>query len=401
MEEMGLMRSRTGWLALLLTVAGTALGPTTGWGQEVPPASPVWPVPLYHDRADKGGLFVDGEFVFFHQTNPLEHQLIAIRGFFDSTGLITGHVGAFLGSGAAALYADDAGGPGSYTPGYRIGIGWRFEDSLSLELNYEHLEEVHYSAGATLQPFGNQNGVGLADTFISSFVFNFPNDFAGPARKVDAGPPFGVFGIWNGASIMTILFTQRYDEWNVNARIPIFQDDEIRCYGLVGPRYSHIWERFKWRTVSIDDAGNAGQDDVGLYSNVVSNNLWGIHFGCGTEWRCADTPAGTFSISLDLQAAALIDFVKEEAKYERGDFETSSKRSKRDYKLAPEVQGAVDIWWYPIEGVQIRVGYDVMAFFNTVAAQNPVSFNYSGLDPPWEHEFRLFDGFHAGIAFIF
>jgi hypothetical protein len=346
-------------------------------------------------------LFTDFEFVYFHQTNPLEHQLIAIRGFFDSTGQITGHVGQFVGSGNAALYADDAGGPGTYQPGWRIGLGWRFENALSVEFNYMHLAEAKYSAGATLQPFGNQNGLGLADTFISSFVFNFPNDFAGPARKVDVGPDFGVFGIWNGAGIMGIIFTQRYDEYNINARIPIYEDDEIRLYGLLGPRYAHIWENFKWRTVSLDEFGQAGQDDVAIYSNVVSNNLWGVHFGCGSEWRCMDTPIGTFSVSLDLQAAALIDFVKEEAKYERGDFAASAKRAKRDYKLVPELQGAADIWWYPIEGVQIRVGYDVMAFFNTVAAQNPVSFNYGGLDPPWEHEFRWFNGLHAGIALIF
>src|SRR5438105_13271306 len=88
MEEMGLMRTRTGWLALLLT-AGVALAPTGGRGQEVPPADPVFPLPLYHDRPEKGGLYVDGEFVFFKQTNPLRPQPIATRGLLDFDGSIT------------------------------------------------------------------------------------------------------------------------------------------------------------------------------------------------------------------------------------------------------------------------------------------------------------------------
>jgi hypothetical protein len=42
-----------------------------------------------------------------------------------------------------------------------------------------------------------------------------------------------------------------------------------------------------------------------------------------------------------------------------------------------------------------------MALFNTVAAATPVSFNYGGLDPPYQQSYRLIDGVFGGIAFIF
>ena len=46
--------------------------------------------------------------------------------------------------------------------------------------------------------------------------------------------------------------------------------------------------------------------------------------------------------------------------------------------------------------------YRFFAFFNTIAAPNPVSFNYGGIDPPWEKGvFRLIQGFNAGIGITF
>src|SRR5260370_1447032 len=102
MEESGHMRTRTGWLAMLLTV-GVAQSPTMGRAQvpgepgpandrswllpytaraqigsptldyDVPRADPVYPLPLYHDRPDTGGFFTSAETLFWRQTNPLHH----------------------------------------------------------------------------------------------------------------------------------------------------------------------------------------------------------------------------------------------------------------------------------------------------------------------------------------
>src|SRR5262245_60741407 len=79
------------------TGAGGTLAPvpaTVFRGQDYAPPDPVWPLPLGHDRMEAtGGLYLAGEFLYFVQTNPLDHQLIAVRGFFDSTGQLSGHQG--------------------------------------------------------------------------------------------------------------------------------------------------------------------------------------------------------------------------------------------------------------------------------------------------------------------
>ena len=70
--------------------------------------------------------------------------------------------------------------------------------------------------------------------------------------------------------------------------------------------------------------------------------------------------------------------------------------------FVPELEGQFNLWWYPTEGIQIRVGYSLMAFFNTVASKQPIDFNFGGLNPTWdEGVYRLFDGINAGISFIF
>ncbi len=417
MEEMGLMRTRTGWLALLLT-AGVALAPTVVRGQEVPPPDPVFPLPLYHDRPETGGFYAAGEFVFFRMDNPLKHQVIAVRGLLDFDGSITADLngilveptngppiivpgqpvpGNFIGSKAPALFADDAGGPLSYQPGWRLTAGWKFRDGAAIEFSWMSLAEAKYGAVATLVPPGLQPGPQLENTFLFSPVFNFTPDFSGEAQKLAIGNPNAAYGIWNAATIMSIGFTQRYDQYDLTARVPIFETDYCRCYALYGPRHVSLWERFAWRTVSEDFQGIAGQDDVAWYNNIVSNQMYGVDVGMGTEWYVGHG----FSVSLDLKAAGMVDVVHEIAKYYRADFFTGNKRAKRDYPLVPELDGLLNVWWYPIEGVQIRAGYELMAFFNTISSPEPVSFNYGGLDPQWKSTMRWMDGFNFGIGFIF
>ncbi len=457
------MRTRTGWLAMLLT-AGVALSPTMGRAQaptdagpvdprlifalpgyvargqlasptndyDVPPADPVYPLPLYHDRPDTGGFYASAETMFWRQTNPLHHQLIAVRGLVDTDGSIhqdinTGTVvpgfnpikapggqtilgnnpfiadglplpGGFIGSGRPALYADDAGGPSTYVPGFTVTLGYRFREGFTAFISDTHLFNARYIGGATLIPQGAQLGVLLEDSFLYSPVFNIPLAFAGPAQKLALGNPLAAFGIWNGATEMDIIYDQRYDEWNVGARVPMCENECYRCYGLAGARNVWIWEDFRWRTVAYDFQGLADASDAARYTNITSNVMYGGFVGIGQECYLGHG----FSVSLDLTAALMIDFVREIAKYEREDFAIEMKRSKREYSIVPELDAQLSLWWYPIEGVELRLGYDVKNFFNTIAAQNPVSFNMHGLDPPWVHEaYRLVDGFRFGIGFIF
>ncbi|HZT80966.1 MAG TPA: hypothetical protein VFA26_12115, partial [Gemmataceae bacterium] len=93
----------------------------------------------------------------------------------------------------------------------------------------------------------------------------------------------------------------------------------------------------------------------------------------------------------------------ERAKYELGTKNAGPavKRSITDYAAVPELAGTLSLWWYPIEGVQVHLGYSAMAFFNTVAGRQPVDFDYGSVAPPWERTFRFFDGLQTGIGFIF
>src|SRR5207244_3658510 len=138
--------------------------------------------------------------------------------------------------------------------------------------------------------------------------------------------------------------------------------------------------------------------DVAIYTNIVSNQMYGPVIGCGSEWYLG---CG-FSGSLDLRAALHIDVVKERARYERQDKAIANKRSRSQYVFVPELDALANIMWYPFEGVEVRVGYDFMNFFNTVSAPQPVDFNYGALAPNWEKgTYRFIDGFHAGIGFVF
>lgn len=413
------MRTRIGWLGVLLTAA-MLLVPQTLRAQtndyDVPRADPVFPFPLYHDRPEKGGLFTSAEFNWYRMSNPLRHQLIAIRGLVDADGSIlaalagqppvqpgqviipgVGNIGNFIGSGKGALYADDAGGE-EFTPGWTITVGYRLESGVTVEASYMHLFNVRYIGGATLVPFMFQGGPLLADTFLFSPVFNFPPTFAGNPGDVGIGNPLAAYGIWNAASEETIKFEQRYEQYDLAARIPVCETECYRCYGLVGFRHAWIWERFKWRVVSRDLLGNATPEEFAVYSNIVSNPMYGPVIGSGGECYLGHG----FSASLDCRVGLLADFVREIARYERGDRATEAKRSRRVFNLVPHVQADMNLWWYPIEGVEIRVGYNALAFFNTMSSPRPVSFNFAGIDPEYQHEFlRIVDGLHVGIGFIF
>jgi hypothetical protein len=389
-----------------LLVAGMALAPRGALAQiDYVPPDPVWPLPLYHDRPENGGLYTFGEYVMFRQTNPLRHQTIAVRGFDARDTSITGQIG-FVGSGAVALDARQAGGPNSYQPGFEIGLGWKFRDGSAVELSWMHLlKKVNFAVASLVGGgFNFTGGPGLADTFLSSPVFNFPIEYGGPANDLAIGNPNATFGIWDASDLQQIDFTQRTDQYNIRYRIPVHETDCWRCYGLAGARFFWIWERFKWRTVDADINGNATAFDVAIYTNIVSNRMYGPFVGVGNEWFVCQNRLGAFSVSLDLEAALLLDVVKERAKYELGEKNAPPqvKRSITDYKAVPELSAALKVWWYPIEGVQVQVGWDAMGFFNTIASRNPVDFDFGRVTPAWERvPIRVFDGLRVGIGLIF
>src|SRR5262249_19343350 len=156
----------------------------------------------------------------------------------------------------------------------------------------------------------------------------------------------------------------------------IFETETYRLNGVVGPRLTWIWEKFKWTTTSLGtDPGitspggivNSSPDNIGIYSNVTSNRMYGLHAGCEQEWYLGHG----FAFHLLTDLAAYIDSVKEQAKYETADKFSgmpTNKRAKREWRLVPAATVGAGMMWYPTESVQMFVDYRLMGFLNTLAA---------------------------------
>ncbi|MBI3407548.1 MAG: hypothetical protein HY040_04235 [Planctomycetes bacterium] len=381
--------------------ASQAQGPLPQFGGEVPPV--LITGPLSHPRYEEGGFFCFFQGLYWRETRPLRNQTIAVRGFFDLDGSVTGSPpGTFVGSGEEALNVGMLRGSGTWQPGFNIGVGWRFENGVVVQANWYHLTDAKYAVSAGLLNSTFQPGANLENTFLTGKVFNFPIDYSGPTFDVAVGNGGATFGIWNAASNMTIEFLQRFDQFDITGRIPIWQTDNFRTYGLVGPRVVTMWERFKWRTVDPDVNGNAVANDVAIYFNTVSNRLYGAACGCGGEWFLGDTRIGGFSCSVDGLASLYGDFAKGRVKYELGDLSTAASRARNFATIAPGLEGRINLLWYPWEAVQFQLGYSGMMFFNTISSPHPVDFNFGTIDPQFSSgTFRLFHGFTFGVSFVF
>lgn len=356
--------------------------------------------PIPTGNPGDSGFYAYTEFTLLTQTFALGSQLVAVRGLVDSSGLVTGQPGTPLGSFTPALETD-AFGRRSYQPGYRIGLGYKFDNGISVYANYMQLLDQTYNASASLVPRYFQSGIDLADTFLFSPVWNFTPAYSGPSVETpfDFDNPRGNFyGIWNGATNMDISFQQRFTTAELGARIPILQTEYSRVYGLAGMRYAWFFERFKWRTVSTDILGRVFPAFVANYQNTLSQRMYGAFFGCGHEIYLGKR----FAASIDLTGSPLVNIAKERAKYELGDKSTQNKHSRNDFTIVPNGNADMNLWWYPIEGVQMRFGYTAQTYFNTRHMGQPIDFNYGAMDPTYGTQaFRIVHGFNVGLGLFF
>jgi hypothetical protein len=358
-------------------------------------SGPLSALPTGH--SGDAGFYTGMEFVMLTQTRAIGNQTIAVRGFYDMSGQFTGTRGKLTGSGDEALNPRMFSNR-TFQPGFNLELGYRFQDGTRLFFNYMQLYDAHYSLGVSqIAPFTDTRS-DFADSFISSKVFGFPNFFAGPTNKVNGVPDSTAYGIWNAASQMDVKFTQRYQQLQTGLRVPVLQSEYSRVYGSGGFQFSWFFERFQWRTVSLDQAGNASTHDAARYTNTLSQRMYGPFIGCGHEIFVANQ----FSLSLDLTGALLLDVEKQRAKYILEDQTVQSKWGREDFHLVPNANAAVNLWWYPIEGVQMRVGYQALTFFNTQYMRDPIGFNYGDIQPGYYTKyFRLLHGFNIGVGFFF
>lgn len=403
-------------LALIPAQAGaqvpsqTSLGGVGGGGDATgyAPAEPALWHPLGSTRPEDGGVFAAVQYVMFRQTNPLKDQIVAVRGFLTSDNSVPApngtnfNPGVFVGSRTEALNVNQVSGPSSYEPGYEASLGYKFGDGSTISLNFLYVATAQYRAVATLQPGGGNTRIDFADTFLTSYVYNFPAEFSGPSGGIAGGGALATFGIWDGASVMTEKFEQRFQRWELLWRKPVYEEECYRLSGIMGASFVWIWERYKWTTVkfSADFASGGAPEDTGIYTNIDSNRMYGSVIGCSNEYYIGHG----FACQLDLKAGLYLDSVKERAKYERGDrfVGPENKRAVHDWFAVPSFEAVLGMMWYPTEAIQVYAGYDVMLFLNTVSSPRPIDFNYSSLTPPFETTTpRWFDGFRAGVAIHF
>lgn len=422
------MRTRLlGGLAALAAVITTALpGQAQGPGLYSGglsdsgglPGLPSETVPLPLGNPGQQGFYTFGDLGYYFQTQTLGSQIIANRGLVDSTGAITGTPGTFIGSGEAALTTSDF-GRRSYQPAMNLGIGYKTTDGTSITGRFMALAPTSYNASATLVPQGFRARPDLAETYLTSPVFNFPPQYAGPARKtafegstifrpfIDANGNLqlrdqlgdGLFyGIWNGASTMVISYKTNYQEAEIGARVPMFQTETSRIYALGGARYHWFFERFKWITTSNDVNGGSLPSFQANYTNTLSQRLYGPYAGIGHDVYLGSR----FAVSSDLTGSVLLGVIKERAKYKLADNTVSNKRSVNELRLVPSAGANLNLWWYPLQGIQVRVGYSANAFFNTKNMEEPVGFNMGAIDPAYgDQAFRLIHGLNVGIGLFF
>jgi hypothetical protein len=372
--------------------------------------------PLSHPRYESGGFYTAIEFLYMTQRNTIGSQDIVFRGFVDVDGSILGAPGTFGGSRAVALNTGQLSGPDTYSPGFNLTLGYRFEDGLAIQASWWHLSDVRQSASASVIAPNYDNGPLLENTVLFSPVFNLSPQFRGNDLNLDVGNPGATYGIWNAASVSSIQFVQRFDMVEVMARIPVMQTDNYRSYGLWGPRGIVMWERFRWRTVDVSignltqtptggtaiaGVGNAGPDTTAIYTNVVSNRLYGLFAGCGNEFRLGDFPVGTFSFYADINGALYGDFVKGRARYELADKSIAYTYSRNLFTLAPGFDARVGFQWYIYEAITIRLGWNFIGLFNTIASPEPVDFDLGNVHPAYPSgQFRYFSGLDFGIGLV-
>src|SRR5205823_4838248 len=147
--------------------------------------STLLPLPL-NPNLPAGGPYAALSFVYYEYTNPLKPQSIGFSGFIVTNPDVGSPVGTVIGSGIERLNVQQVTGM-QYTPGFKIDLGYRFQDESTLSLSWTHLFQTHKSAAATFAVAGFKVGDDFRDAFISSPVFNFPPEFSGPDDVTAAG----------------------------------------------------------------------------------------------------------------------------------------------------------------------------------------------------------------------
>jgi hypothetical protein len=348
--------------------------------------------------------------------------------------------GQFLGSGMGAMTTGDV-GDDKYEPGMRFTIGYRFRNGVAIEGNYWSLAATRHQSSAGIVPPRNFGGVGsqFYDSFISAPFFNFTPYFAGPSfdvisntylltrpaganpvNLVTAGNQNGAnqvittddvindlirfrgfvvpaYGIANGAELMEQSLRQRFASAELNARVPFCTAEVTRTYGLIGVRYINFDERYRLRIVDMDIEGSSLAENAMQYENKISNKYYGGQAGIGTESYIANG----FAITFEGKLGVLAENSRATVKVLREDLAVGLRKVDNQVNTTTMFQAGAYLWWYPMEGIQMRIGYEFLGILGSRRSPDPVDFDLGKLNPGYDKLFLRVDGVTGGLAFIF
>jgi hypothetical protein len=455
----------TAALAAPLTARGQECGPQAGLGAMPNYGAPVteWPLPLMWDARNEGPFFAM-EAVAMRINNILGGQLVAQRGFWDDTGLArgdpTGPVlivqdgrnansqiallladagtpGQFVGSGAPAMYVSDVNDASRFTPGTRLTAGWRLRNGLVFDVSYLQLVAARGKASVGIIPPRSESlRDDLANSFVSTPFFNYTPEFAGAQRDVisdvflfpvppntgtvslvnpgsatgapneiitdDAsiddiiafrGTPIAAYGVGNAAEIIVASYRQQFNTGELNVRVPLFQGDVTRTYFTGGFRYAFLQERYRLYITDLDVEGNKF---MMRYTDRIKNRYYGMQLGLGSEAYLG------LGWSFSVEAKAGVAAENSLASTEIANLLNSSfHQEDNQFGVVGLFQGGAYIWWYPIEGVQLRFGYEYLGIVNARRSPNPLDYNLGSLSPTRERKYLSVDGVTVGVGFIF
>src|SRR5207245_1544813 len=112
-----------------------ASGPIPDTGGFAMSGQPEIVAPFPTGNPANSGFYNFAEFLYYKQTFALGNQVIAQRGLVDTTGLLTGAPGTFIGSGEPALQTSNF-GRSSASPGWKIGLGYKFDSGVSVYASF-------------------------------------------------------------------------------------------------------------------------------------------------------------------------------------------------------------------------------------------------------------------------
>lgn len=396
---------------------------------------PFTPSPLPLGPVRQDGIYVAGEGIFYRVNSSIKSQVVARRGLIDTAGNIFAEMtvdqngtdgapaddivlippqnrpGQILGSNEVALRSDEVRGDDGRV-GYRLTIGYRFPNDVAIEGVFWHLPEYRRSAWATILPPDFRQGDLFSRTFLYSPFFNVPLDFLGPTSDVqqvllihrvnpDApdetqiGSTVPAFGVFNGAERFEITYKQEFYNYELNIRFPTYLVDIFRTYSTAGLRYLRSFERFE--LISEDTNMDGSGLVVGRYRNRWTNNLFGVQGAYGAELYLGYG----FAINGEIRGGLFYDDFSSRTEVTVDGSALILRRTRNDANLSPMLGTGIYLWWYPIDNVVIRVGYEFTGFFNVMRSTEPIDFNLGRLDPTVRGTLLRFDGFTAGIAFRF